>query len=165
MGAPLRGRPGKGDNGLPRRAADVRDRNSRHDRTPTGPLLAALDRADADHERCAALLLDAEEDLVVPALVLAELDYWCHERLTGEVWLAFLEDLTDGAYRAEPPTDGDLRRCRDLQQQYADLQLGVVDASIVALAERLAEPKLATLDRRHFGVVRPSHVQALQLLP
>jgi predicted nucleic acid-binding protein len=143
----------------------VRDRNSRHDQTPTGPLLAALDRADADHERCAALLLDAEEDLVVPALVLAELDYWCHERLTGEVWLAFLEDLTDGAYRAEPPTDGDLRRCRDLQQQYADLQLGVVDASIVALAERLAEPKLATLDRRHFGVVRPSHVQALQLLP
>jgi predicted nucleic acid-binding protein len=131
----------------------------------TGPLLAALDRSDADHEQCAALLLGAEEDLVVPALVLAELDYWCHERLTGEVWVAFNDDLLDGAYRAEPPTDGDLGRCRDLQQQHSDPRLGVVDASVVALAEQLAEPKLATLDRRHFGVARPSHVQTLQLLP
>jgi predicted nucleic acid-binding protein len=131
----------------------------------TGPLLAALDRADPDHEGCAALLLKAHEDLLVPALVLAELDYWCHERLTGDVWLAFLEDLLDGAYRAEAPTNGDLRRCLELQRQYADLRLGVVDASVVALAERLAEPKIATLDHRHFGVVRPSHVDALRLLP
>jgi predicted nucleic acid-binding protein len=131
----------------------------------TGPLLAALDRADADHERCAALLFGAAEDLVVPALVLAELDYWCHKGLTGDVWLAFLEDSLDGAYRAEPPTDGDLRRCRDLQQQYSDLRLGVVNASVVALADRLAEPKLATLNRRHFAWCRPSHVRTLQLLP
>ena len=47
----------------------------------TGPLLAALDAADPDHRRCAALLSEVQEDLVVPILVLAELDYWCHERL------------------------------------------------------------------------------------
>jgi predicted nucleic acid-binding protein len=47
----------------------------------TGPLLPALDAADPDHEACAALLTEAEQDLVVPALVLGELDYWCAERL------------------------------------------------------------------------------------
>lgn len=131
----------------------------------TGPLLAALDAADPDHARCARLLTDATEDLVVPALVLAELDYWCSRRLPGEAWLVFLEDVIDGAYRVEPPTPGDLERCRELQGSYRDLSLGVVDASIVALAERLGETKVATLDRRHFGVVRPRHVKALQIVP
>lgn len=131
----------------------------------TGPLLAALDAADPDHARCARLLTDATEDLVVPALVLAELDYWCSRRLPGEAWLVFLEDVIDGVYRVEPPTPGDLERCRELQGSYRDLGLGVVDASIVALAERLGETKVATLDRRHFGVVRPRHVKALQIVP
>lgn len=131
----------------------------------TGPLLAALDAADLDHARCARLLTDATEDLVVPALVLAELDYWCSRRLPGEAWLVFLEDVIDGVYRVEPPTPGDLERCRELQGSYRDLGLGVVDASIVALAERLGETKVATLDRRHFGVVRPRHVKALQIVP
>lgn len=131
----------------------------------TGPLLAALDSADPDHEACAALLLSASEDFVVPALVLAELDYWCHERLSGSVWLAFLDDVLGGAYAVEAPTNADLVRCRELQEQYLDRALGVVDASIVALAERLGEEKLATLDRRHFTAVRPSHVPALRLLP
>ncbi len=131
----------------------------------TGPLLAALDAADPDHERCARLLTNADEDVVVPALVLAELDYWCSRRLPPEAWLIFLEDVIAGVYRIEPPTGADLARCRDLQTQYADLSLGVVDASVVALAERLGEPKVVTLDQRHFRAVRPAHVEALELRP
>lgn len=131
----------------------------------TGPLLAMLDAADPDHEDCAALVTGAAEDLVVPALVLAELDYWCHERLGVRAWLVFLADLLAGAYRVEHPDEEQLRRCLELQQQYADLRLGVVDASIVALVERLGETKLATLDHRHFSVVRPAHRAALRLLP
>jgi uncharacterized protein len=131
----------------------------------TGPLLAALDAADPDHPACAALLLDSTEDLVVPALVLAELDYWCARRLSTDAWLLFLDDVLAGAYRIEPPTDRDLRRARDIQATYRDLGLGVVDASIIALVERLGEPKVATLDRRHFATVRPNHVDALRILP
>lgn len=130
----------------------------------TGPLLAALDAADPDHERCTDLLLRGEE-LVVPTLVMAELDYWCHTRLTGEAWLTFLEDMIAGAYRYGPPTPADLVRCHELQSRYADLELGVVDGSVIALTERLAEPKVATLDHRHFSVVGPRHVSALALLP
>jgi predicted nucleic acid-binding protein len=131
----------------------------------TGPLLAALDAADPDHARCARLLTEADEDLVVPALVLAELDYWCGRRLTPEAWLIFLDDVLAGAYRIEPPTGTDHARCRELQARYADLGLGVVDASVIALAERLGEPKLATLDQRHFRVVQPAHVGAFELVP
>ncbi len=131
----------------------------------TGPLLAALDAADLDHPACAALLTATDEDLVVPALVLAELDYWCARRLPPTAWLIFLEDALAGAYRIEPPTVADLARCHQLQTTYRDLGLGVVDASVIAMAERLGEPKVATLDRRHFAAVRPSHVAALELVP
>ena len=131
----------------------------------TGPLLAALDAADPDHERCARLLTTSDEDLVVPALVLAELDYWCSRRLPTEAWLIFLDDLLAGVYRVESPTGADLARCRDLQARYADLALGIVDASVVALAERLGEPKVAALDQRHFRAVRPAHLEALELRP
>jgi len=131
----------------------------------TGPLLAALDAADPDHARCARLLTTSDEDLVVPALVLAELDYWCARRLPPNAWLIFLEDVLAGVYRVETPTGADLARCRELQARYADLALGVVDASVVALAERLGEPKIATLDVRHFRTVRPAHVEAFDLRP
>ena len=131
----------------------------------TGPLLAALDAADPDHARCARLLTTSDEDLVVPALVLAELDYWCARRLPPNAWLIFLEYVLAGVYRVETPTGADLARCRELQARYADLALGVVDASVVALAERLGEPKIATLDVRHFRTVRPAHVEAFDLRP
>lgn len=105
------------------------------------------------------------EDLVVPGLVPAELDYWCAERLNLDAWLTFLDDVAGGAYRVHHPTLADLMRSRELQVTYADLRLGIVDATVVALAERLGEEKVATLDHRHFTVVRPKHVQALRLLP
>lgn len=131
----------------------------------TGPLLAVLDAADPDHQSCVSLLSQAGEDLVVPILVLAELDYWCHQRLGTGAWVSFLEDLLTGAYRLETATTSDLARCREIQVQYDDQALGVVDASVLALVERLGENKLATLDHRHFSVLRPAHVEALQLLP
>jgi uncharacterized protein len=131
----------------------------------TGPLLAALDRDDPDHRRCADLLERTNEDFVVPVLVLAELDYWCGRIGLDDAWLTFLADVEAGAWRAEPPAPADLSRARELQETYRDLRLGVVDASVIALAERLGEAKVATLDHRHFAAVRPRHVAALTLLP
>jgi predicted nucleic acid-binding protein len=131
----------------------------------TGPLLAALDAADPDHGRCAQLLSEAQEDLVVPMLVLAELDYWCHKRLGVDAWIVFLDDLLAGTYRLEIATRADLQRCRELQVEYGEHSLGVVDASVLALVERLGEERLATLDHRHFAMLRPAHTEALRLLP
>jgi uncharacterized protein len=60
---------------------------------------------------------------------------------------------------------GDWLRIAELIATYRDLPLGTVDASVVAAAERLGIAEVATLDRRHFGVVRPRHVESLTLLP
>lgn len=131
----------------------------------TGPLLAALDSADPDHAACARLLVESDDELVVPVLVLAELDYWCHKKMDGRVWSAFLSDVVAGAYTVEAPTGDDLDRCLSLQDSYRDLRLGVVDASVIALCERLRVTRVATLDRRHFLAVRPLHTDALTVLP
>ncbi|GDY33122.1 hypothetical protein GTS_47550 [Gandjariella thermophila] len=56
-------------------------------------------------------------------------------------------------------------RMAQLVKTYADLPLGAVDASVITVAERLGISRVATLDRRHFTVVRPKHVPALELLP
>lgn len=131
----------------------------------TGPLLAALDRSDRDHEACRDLLETTSEPRVIPEPALVEVDYWVHERLYSEVFTALLDDIVAGAYRVEPLHEGDYPRVRALCNQYADSDIGFVDAAVLAVAERLGEPKLATLDHRHFAVMRPKHVKALQLLP
>jgi uncharacterized protein len=131
----------------------------------TSPLLAAIDRSDPHHQECVRVLAATREEHVVPTLVLSELDYFCRKLGLDDAWLAFLDDIDAGALRVEHPTAADLRRARELQAEYRDLAIGVVDASVIALVERLGEPKVATLDHRHFATVRPRHVPVLQLLP
>jgi predicted nucleic acid-binding protein len=131
----------------------------------TGPLYATLDRDDAAYRSCRKLVEEAIEPLVIPALVLVEVDYWIHQRLHPGILAALLDDIDAGAYRVEDLKPEDYRRARELCDQYADADIGLVDAGVLAITERLREPKLATLDRRHFGILRPHHVPALQLLP
>ena len=131
----------------------------------TGPLYASLDRSDADHAACRSLIEEASEPLVIPAPVLVEVDYWVHVRLHSGVLVALLDDIVAGAYSVEGVQPEDYRRIRELCDRYADGDVGFVDAAVLAIVERLDEPKLATLDHRHFRVLRPRHVDALRLLP
>ena len=131
----------------------------------TGPLLASIDRADPDHQRCRELIEHNREPLVVPSPVLVELDYWCRTKLTTDDFLAFLDDVVAGAYRVEDLSQIDYRRARELQADYDDNRIGFVDAAVLAIVERLGELKLVTLDHRHFSAMRPAHVSALRLLP
>lgn len=131
----------------------------------TGPLYASLDRSDADHARCRALIESCDEPLVIPAPVLVEVDYWIHVRMHPGVLVALLDDIVAGAYSVVELLPEDFARVRELCDRYADADIGFVDAAVLAVVERLREPKLATLDRRHFGTLRPRHVDALELLP
>ena len=131
----------------------------------TGPILALLDAGDPAHARSVAMVDELREDLVIPSCVLVEVDYWARKLLGPASWDILVEDITSGAYRLEPLTIGDLTRASELERQYNDLDLGLVDASVIALCERLDERKVATLDRRDFSVVRPNHCDALHLLP
>lgn len=131
----------------------------------TGPLYAALDRNDAEHARCRQLIEEASEPLVIPGPVLPEVDYLCDSRMGPAPMVALLRDVEAGAYRLENLDTRDVARVRELVDRYADSDIGFVDASVLAIVERLGEPKLATLDRRHFALVRPRHIDALLLLP
>jgi predicted nucleic acid-binding protein len=130
-----------------------------------GPLYASLDRNDADHVSCRRLIEEADEPLVIPASVLVEVDYWVHVRMHPGVLVALLDDIIAGAYRVEELRPEDYRRVRQLCDRYDDADVGFVDAAVLAIVERLNELKLATLDRRHFRVLRPRHVDTLRLLP
>ena len=131
----------------------------------TGPLYASLDRSDADHIASRRLIEEVQEELVIPAPVLVEVDYWIHARLHPGVLVILLDDITAGAYRVEELSPEDYRRVREVCDRYADADVGFVDAAVLAVVERFNEPKLATLDHRHFGTMRPRHVEALRLLP
>ena len=131
----------------------------------TGPLYAALDRRDADHLACRRLIEGASEPLVVPAPVLVEVDYWVRRYLGSGAFVALLDDIAAGAYEVADLLPLDYRRVREVCDRYADADVGFVDAAVLAIVERLGEGKLATLDRRHFGTLRPRHVVALTLLP
>jgi predicted nucleic acid-binding protein len=131
----------------------------------TGPLYASLDRSDADYESCRRLIEDAKEVLVIPSPVLPEVDYLVSTRMGPAPMVALLSDIEAGAYVVEDLVDADYPRVREIVDRYADADVGFVDAAVLAVTERLGEPKLATLDRRHFGVLRPRHVDALELLP
>jgi predicted nucleic acid-binding protein len=131
----------------------------------TGVMIAALDADDVDHAGCADLLRSRPGPMRVPMLVVAEATYFVQKRLGVEVEVRFLGDLGVGNFVAEPVEPTDWQRIAELVWQYRDFPLGTVDASVIAAAERLEINEIATLDRRHFGAVRPSHVDAFELLP
>jgi predicted nucleic acid-binding protein len=130
----------------------------------SGVLYAMLDADDGAHERCTSLLKGAREPRVVPAPVLSEVDWLCG-RLHRKVFTQVLGQIDAGALVVEDLFPEDYRRAATLLNTYADLRVGFVDAAVLAVVERLREPKLATLNSRHFSVMRPRHVEALELLP
>ncbi|MDX6639187.1 MAG: uncharacterized protein QOF12_198 [Solirubrobacteraceae bacterium] len=131
----------------------------------TGPIVALLDAADPEHERCVAMVDKVGEDLVVPAVVLVEVDYWLRKLYGPGPWQTFVEDVATGAYRLHHLDEDGLVRAAEIERSYESLDLGLVDAGVMVTCERLGETKVATLDRRDFAVVRPSHCDSLLLLP
>ena len=129
----------------------------------SGPLYAAADLDDADHDAVLAVLASDNLHLVIPTLVVAEVTYFIGSRLGAASEARFLAGLAD--IDVEAPSPADWPRIAELVEQYGDFPLGGTDASVIALAERLGTPTVVTLDRRHFSAVRPRHCEALTLLP
>ncbi|HEY5857365.1 MAG TPA: PIN domain-containing protein [Aldersonia sp.] len=130
-----------------------------------GPLYAYVDADDAHHASSLELLQTHPGPLIAPTLVITEVVYLLGTRLGTEPEVRFLGDLADGAFAVEPVAAGDWLRIAELVARYRDLPLGSVDASVVTTAERLGINEVATVDRRHFAVVRPRHIEAFTLLP
>jgi uncharacterized protein len=134
----------------------------------TGPLVAAALYKDPDHHQCVELFTGlhlAGRQMVLPAPVVAEVGYLLGTKAGAWAEAIFLRSLADGDFIVEELVKADYARTADLVEKYADLPLGTTDAAVIALAERLDVREVATLDHRHFTVVRPRHVKALTLLP
>ncbi|MHB8452981.1 MAG: type II toxin-antitoxin system VapC family toxin [Mycobacteriales bacterium] len=131
----------------------------------SGPLYAAAATRDRNHARSVELLSAAARPLLVPALVVTEVCYLLCNRLGPQAELAFMRSIAAGELVVEPVLDADWDRIAELTERYLDIPLGVVDASVVALAERHGVKTLASLDHRHISVVRPTRVGAFTLVP
>lgn len=134
----------------------------------TGPLVAAAVANDRHHATCVDLftkLRRERQELAIPGPVPAEVGYMLHRLGGSKIESAFLRSLQDGVFSVLPLTVSDWGRMADLVDTYADLPLGTSDASVIAVAERLGVTTVATLDQRHFRVVRPRHIETFTLLP
>lgn len=127
----------------------------------TGALLSYLDARSPDHGDYRRAI-DAARARYVPGLVLAELDYFL--RKERHAMNAFVDDLSRRAFLYAPPTDAQLGRAMEIDRAYADIELGLVDATVVALAEELNIVRLATRDIRDFSVVRLPDGRAFDLV-
>jgi uncharacterized protein len=128
-------------------------------------LYAYVDADDRHHQVSRTLLETHRGPLLVPTLVVTEVACLLATRLETEPEVRFLGDLASGVLTVEPVHAGDWLRIAELVARYRNLPLGTVDASVIAVAERMNVGEIATTDHRHFGVVRPNHVAAFTLLP
>ncbi|MBI4305327.1 MAG: PIN domain-containing protein [Chloroflexi bacterium] len=130
-----------------------------------GPLVAAVIVNDQHHRACVELLTRQTTPVVAPVLVLSEVAYLLETRVGQYAVEGLVRSIRGGELQIEPVAPSDWGRIEELISGYEDLELGLVDASIIAACERLGETRLATLDHRHFGAVQPRHCKALELLP
>jgi len=129
----------------------------------TGPIYALADADDAWHDRVLEFLDGRDEALLVPVTVLPEVAYLLRSRLGEKVERQFVGSLARRELAIEPLQPGDVERTEKLLERYPDL--GFVDCSVVAMAERLRLAGIVTTDRRHFATVRPAHRLTFDLFP
>jgi uncharacterized protein len=130
----------------------------------TSVVYAAIDSRERDHAACRTLLRSVE-GIAVPSPVIVEVDWIGRSRGRADAGDQLLRSIGDGSTLVVNLDESDLQRSRALLHAYHDLPLDFVDAAVVCVAERLGQATVATLNRKHFSVVRPLHCEAFTLLP
>lgn len=132
----------------------------------TSALLALLDRDEPRHDDAVKIMGSGRRDrLVVSPYVLAELDCLLATRLDVATEVAVLRELAGGAWELASLDGDDVLRAGSVIERYRDQAIGLADASIVVLAERYGTRRVATLDRRHFEVLRPLQGGRFAIVP
>jgi predicted nucleic acid-binding protein len=130
----------------------------------TGPLVAVLNRGDRYHSDCATMLRSHGGPFYTTLPVLTEAMYLCEQRLGWPAQDALWKMTLRGDLLLEHPSPLDLVRMADLMKRYRDRPMDFADASLVALAERLALSRIFTLDRDDFSTYRLKGDRAFILL-
>jgi uncharacterized protein len=119
----------------------------------TGAVIALIDKDDRNHQPLHELFVSDPVRWVLPWAILPEVDYLLAEHIGREVEEMFVRDLGAGSWQVEWGTRADLQRANELLRQYAELEIGLVDAVVIAIAERLRVEAIATLDLHAFAEV------------
>ena len=120
----------------------------------TGAILALADESDAHHGALVRAYRSSPAEWVLPWAILPEIDYLLESRVSSGAADDFLRDLASGAFSVEWGKPADLARAEEICRRHRDLRVGLVDAVVMAVAERLSADAIATLDLRHFSVVK-----------
>lgn len=129
----------------------------------TGIVYAYYDRSDAWHARARTLIESEGRGLILPAAVIPEVDWLLGQRLGRRSRLTFYEGVAEGYYLVADLPRAAYPRIAELNRRFDDLDLGYVDAAVVAIAEALGLTRIGTTDRRHFEPV--AKALSLTLLP
>jgi predicted nucleic acid-binding protein len=117
------------------------------------------------HEDVLRVVGQMDGPFLLSPFVLAELDYMLIERHGQEKQLALLSHVADGSYELAEFGRHDVKAARDVMNRYADLRVGLADASIVVLAEKHSTTDVLTFDHRHFRAMRGPAGRPFRLLP
>jgi hypothetical protein len=131
----------------------------------SGALYGLYNRRDRHHRALRAAIVHEPGAILVPAPILSEVDYLLGAKLGVKAELDLLDDILAGAFTLEPFSLADLRRSRELVDQYSSLDIGLADAAVIAVAERVGTRRILTVDERHFRVVRGADGKPFTLLP
>jgi uncharacterized protein len=129
----------------------------------TGPLVAVADASDPDHQRCLQLLESHRGPLVTTVFVIAEAGWLIRRQLDSTAEALLYRAISEAQLNVEELTGSDWARIADLVVIYADIGLDAADASVIAIAERLGQTTIATLDERDFRIVRPVNTESFHL--
>lgn len=119
----------------------------------TGILYAYYDRSDAWYARAKGVISREQRGLILPAAVISEVDWLLGRRLGARSRAVFYDGITAGYYLVTDLPRASYSRVAELNRQFSDLDLGFVDAAVIATAEALGLTRIATTDRRHFEPV------------
>jgi uncharacterized protein len=129
----------------------------------TGIVYALADRDDHWHERSVAYVRGLREPVFTTVTVIPEAAHLIRDRLGRKAEQSLIRSIADRELDVEDLSDADWERAAELMGKYPDI--GFVDASVVAVAERLRLTSLATTDRRHFAPIKPRHCPSFELKP
>lgn len=125
----------------------------------SGPLIATFNARDVNHERCVRLLAEWRGRLLIPEPVLGETCNFLRNNVRNgpSLEVRFLDAVIRGtdAFEIIDPTLEDRARAAELSAQLVSGPLGYVDAMVLALAERLHEPAIASVDFKFLGMATP----------
>ncbi len=130
----------------------------------TGFVVALLNQSDIKHSDVVAIYQNYQQ-ILLPQTVLAEVAYLVGRSAGVSTVAAFLKGLSASRFHSIPLSETDVIRVSEILEEYKDSRIDFVDATVMAIAERLKITLILTLDQRDFRLFRPKHCQSLEILP